>query len=406
MQDALGHHAWGSYSAWFSLAFMLSPMVDMGLNQYLLRTLAAEAGQYKTVVGRVLGLRLALGGIYLPVLLVISLLLGYSGYAVVGVLVLGVAQIGLNLIVLTRSVLQARQRFGSDAFYSAIDKTLLMLLIVWLLMYTPTLTQYLLVVVISVWVSALIGMVIIRQLIGSFQIIFQQQELRQVLQSALPFAVMMLLFGANERVNLVLLERITGAEIAGLYTGGYRWIAAAAMYLWTITPIFYTRYAAAQISLKEKYRIFRISHYVIVSPLFIVCIILFFAGNKLTGLSKNSTLTEQAAMFTALKLLLPALVWNGIATTYSTWLTATDAVKPVNRLLSVTMIINLVAGGVAINFLSLHGGCYILVVNYAVQAVFFIWLFNRIAPIKVPVIELGISLLQILALHLLLIFSF
>jgi hypothetical protein len=65
-----------------------------------------------------------------------------------------------------------------------------------------------------------------------------------LLRRLMPYTLLVLVSGLNERINQVLIERLSGPYENGLYLGAYRWFGASLMYLWIVLPIFYARFAS------------------------------------------------------------------------------------------------------------------------------------------------------------------
>jgi O-antigen/teichoic acid export membrane protein len=79
---------------------------------------------------------------------------------------------------------------------------------------------------------------LITRLYGKLRIQFRREKLKELLKDSLPFAMITLVYGINERIDIVMLERLSSATEAGLYAGPYRWVDAVMMYMWTVLPIF------------------------------------------------------------------------------------------------------------------------------------------------------------------------
>src|SRR5690606_1576861 len=154
-----------------------------------------------------------------------------------------------QFILFFRATLQGNQNFNVDAVGSVADKFLLVFFVLALLPIGLSLENFVYARTLATGLAFLALYFLITRLYGKLRIKLNRRHLKELLRESLPFALITLVYGINERVDIVMLERLSSAKEAGLYAGPYRWVDAVMMYLWTILPIFFAKFA---LTVKDK----------------------------------------------------------------------------------------------------------------------------------------------------------
>ncbi len=347
-QDHLGHAAWGRFAALMALAYIASPLIDLGTNQLLTRQVAARSHLYGRFMGQVLGLKGLLVLVYLLVLGLLALLM-FDLQAGDAVLLAAAAliHIGLSYVLLWRSALQAHQLFGWDGLASVLDK-LVFLGVLGLLFirgfgieaYAVALTG------VTLLTAAGLGALVWRRF-GRVRIRFKGSGLRVVAAGGWPFALLFVLSSLTERVGQVLLDPLAGEAASGLYAGAFRWYGAFSMYLWTVLPVLFARFAQPQPPERAQ-GLLEAGLAVVALPVLWVAAFIGWEAERLFFLFGGSSPIEIAQMAATLRVLALALAVNGLFNIFSTWLTATGREGGVNRLLVLAAGLSLVLNALLI----------------------------------------------------------
>jgi O-antigen/teichoic acid export membrane protein len=347
VQDVVGHAAMGLYAALLALAYTLRPVADLGLAQLTTRRIAEAPAHYAQQAGPVLGLKLMLSGAYMLAVAGTGWALGYTGQALGLLLLLGLLHAALNLLEFWRAVFQGQQHFRVDGLAGVWDKTLLMLIVAGMLAAgAVTLSGF-------VWANVLtmasgvflFGWVAWRSY-GPLKLRFSRSQASQLLQQSLPYAAIMVLFSLNERIHQLLVERLASPQESGYFYAAFRWVATLQMYLWTVLPIFFARFAklGQAASRAERQSVFGLAQQVAALPVIGVCGVLWFQGERLFFLFDHSLPHETEQMVACLRGLTVAFLLNGFFNVYSTYLTATGHTRWVNLLLVASTALGAGAG--------------------------------------------------------------
>ncbi|HHG83768.1 MAG TPA: hypothetical protein ENJ82_03380, partial [Bacteroidetes bacterium] len=235
------------YLALYSLGFLFLALADMGINQYTTKTLAHQPDLLRTLFPNLLSLKLFFSICYPFFMLGIGWLLNYESQELLYLFVLcgvhGVLQINFFF----RANFQAFQKFRLDAFASVLDRVIMLGIVLILLLTDISIAEYIYAYLTSAVVTMLILYIFIVRLFGIIRPGGERKAMKKLLKNSFPFAVITVLYSINDKVDQVMLERIIGGDLGkhetGLYGGAYRWVDTTMMYLWTVLPIFFAKFA-------------------------------------------------------------------------------------------------------------------------------------------------------------------
>lgn len=340
MQNQIGHVAYGTFTALSSLTMILATLSDVGLTHYTVKRIAAEPTYLSTHFPVILPLRGLLNGVALLLLLALGVMLGYRA-SQLGLL----AAVGAGLLLtqygqFLRGTLQAHQRFNTDALLSVLEKVVLLVLVLVLLPVGLTLNAYVAARLAAAAFTAVLLYGLMTRLYGRVRYRWHWGNARGVLRDALPFALITLLYGANERIDMVMLERLASPTEASYYAGAYRWVDAVLMYVWTLMPLFFARFAAALHNRAEQQALLWFGQRVVTLPMLLACAFVLFRGELLFWQFTHSTPTEVARMTLCLKILFVNVLVQSFFVIYSTLLNSTHYVQIVSRLIACSLALN------------------------------------------------------------------
>lgn len=341
VQDRLGHATFGLVTALSSLAGVVAVLADLGLTHYSVQRLAAEPAFLADAFPTILPLRAGLSAAGLALMLALGAALGYRGTEL-GLL----AGVGLGLLLtqyaqFLRGTLQASQRFNTDALLSVLEKTLLLLLVLACLPVGLTLGRYVGARLVAAGFTAVLLYALMTRLFGQVPYRFRWGPAREVVRQSMPFALITVLYGVNERVDMVMLERLASPAEAGYYAGAYRWVDAVMMYVWTVLPLFFAKFAAAQHDRVAQRELLWFGQRVVTVPLLLLVAFVLFRGDLLFWQHTHSTPAELARMTWCLKILFINVLVHAFFALYASLLNSTGHVRLVSRLVVVSLGLNL-----------------------------------------------------------------
>lgn len=343
VQNRLGHAAFGLIAALSSLAVVAITLADLGLTQSGIQRTAAEPDFFAEHFPALHALRGLLNVGALVVLLLLGGALGYRG-AQLGLLAgiggaLLLTQYGLFL----RGVFQGQQHFRTDAVLSVLEKLVLLGAVLALVAVPGALS-------LPSYVGARVGAAaftiallygLLRRFFGPVRARLSRPASRALLRQSLPFALITVLYGLNERVDMLMLERLASPREAGYYAGAYRWMDAAMMYAWTVLPLFFARFAAARARPAELRQLLGLGQRVAAVPLLFVVAFVLFRGEVLFWQFSHSSGAELARMSNCLKILFLNVLVHAFFAIYSTLLTSTGHARVVSIVVAGSVLLNI-----------------------------------------------------------------
>jgi len=259
VQARLGPVLYGRYYLVYVATLLPIGLLDLGLANWLTRSLAANSENETNLLRSAIRLRLITAGLYAIAALVITAFQGgLADGADAGTLTilagLLVYQLGLSALQLTRAVIVGRQGFVSDAWLGVLDRALALGLglvflhavdgFAWDAWHLAWLQG------VAVLVALGVGVALLRAKGSSSspnsaksQILNSTSRSAFAWRSALPFAGLALLMSAYMRGDALLLGWLSGEGAVGSYGSAYRLIDAASMLPLTVAGMLLPRFA-------------------------------------------------------------------------------------------------------------------------------------------------------------------
>ena len=401
VQDRLGHDAFGTFMALYSLGFLFLALSDLGVNQYTTKTLASQPDLLRRLFPTLFSLKMVLSLIYPFFMLGVGFLLGYSQLEVTYLFFLCLLHGVVQMNFFFRANFQAFQKFRLDAFASIFDRAILLGIIAFLLLTRIDLESYIVANVISVALTMIILYVLLLKQIGFMAPKWNTQKVRDLLKRSWPFAIITVLYSVNDKVDQVMLERLLpddqGAHATGLYAGAYRWVDAVMMYLWTVLPIFFAKFAHHIGQDKFLGRLLSFGQPIAAIPMIFAGGFVFLYGEKLLWLFESSTAADLLIMESCLKILFIAVVINGFFAIYSTLLTSTNHERFVSWMIAASILMNMTLNFIFIPEYGAVASAWTTVGSYALLSIGYLWYIQFRLPVRIPFVQLG-KLLAIAAL--------
>lgn len=227
VQNSVGHQVYGTYFALVSLSYVLLFIADAGLTNLLAQRVAA-----KEVISPVqlLQVKFFFLLLYVVACCFIAWLTQVSQLNLFFYII--AAQVLNSLFLFLKSLLTAHQLFTTDALFSVLDKSLLIILCSGFIYGVFRPINILLFVQLQAGTTALAVFILILLLLRkSIFIKTARQPITDLLKWTAPFAFIILLMSVHYKLDGFLLERLhpAGAVQAGIYASAFRLLDAANM---------------------------------------------------------------------------------------------------------------------------------------------------------------------------------
>lgn len=387
IQDEVGHADWGMYSALLAFGFLFLSLSDLGINQYSTKMLAGKPELMKTYFPNLFAFKLIIMLIYPLIMVGVGLLIGYDPRQVYFLFLLCFVHGGGQLMQFFRANVQASQKFKLDGLLSVADRLILLLLTAYLFFTHLTIDRFVYARLLAIGLTVLIFYALIIRMYGWFRPRLNLPFVRGIVRSSLGLALMTILYSVHDKVDQVMLERLRpedGDLQNGLYAAAYRWLEALSMFLWTVLPIFFARFAFFVGKPKEQERLLHFGQVITAIPLIFAAVWVWFHAELLLFPFDQSTPEELEVIAACLRAIFIALAINGCFAIFSTLLTSTGHEGRVNVMAVASILLNIILNLVFIPEYGAIASAWTTVASYALLSIFYLLFIQFRLSIEVP----------------------
>jgi O-antigen/teichoic acid export membrane protein len=236
----LGVAGYGDYATVFAYLGIFSVFVDLGLFIITVRDLANHPEKEKLILGNMLGLRLVLGILVFGIAALITWGIPYSGLVKIGIIIGSISQLLISLNQIPLSLFQARLVMYKSTIADIVGRLAMLLIVLWFI-------QLNLGFLYIIW-----GVVITNALVFLLSFVMSQMMLiiyprfdwpiwKQMLTSALPMGVVIILSTIYFRIDTVMLSMMKGSYDVGIYGAPYKilevLLAVPSIFMSSVLPV-------------------------------------------------------------------------------------------------------------------------------------------------------------------------
>lgn len=348
VQNAVGAEVYGFYFAIFNLAYIFNILLDIGITNFNTRNIARHPQLIGKHLPAVLSVKLLLLGLYLMVTFGVGLLLGYHSRQFYLLLLLSFNQFLNSLILYLRSNFEGLLLFKWDSLISILDR-LVMIAVCGALLWLPghptfRIEYFVYAQTFAYLLTAAVAFGLLVARTGFMRLRFNRPFTLAILRQSLPFALLVLLMASYNRIDPVLLQRLSpnglGDYYAGIYAGAFRLLDALTMVAYLVSvpllPI-YSRLTkvgdAGQLASTTR----------LVTSLMLLfsvtaAVTLASSDKALMALLYTAHTDQLAAVF---RVLIYGIIPISMTYVYGTLLTAAGRLRQLNILAACTLLINI-----------------------------------------------------------------
>lgn len=344
VQNAVGLDAYGLYFSLLSLSLILNILMDLGINNYVIKTVAKNEVEAKSQISSILVLRLVLFLFYLGFLFGIAFMLGYDSTALKLLFLLGLNQLFIVLIAYFRGFFSGLQHYKLDSFFSVFDRIILILTAGSVLLFFTgckmTIPLYITLQTFGYFLTCVLAFIFFKSLVGKIQWQIDLHHFKSVLQKSLPFALLIILMSIYTRIDGILLHQFApnGNMEAGIYAKGFRLLDALYMFGMIFAGLLFPMFSnTLHDSIQKVRELVLISANFLMSGVIVVVMLLILHSGNILQLIYTSS--EEAELpFIWLMLSFIGISMNFV---FGTLLTANGQLKELNIISAIGVIINI-----------------------------------------------------------------
>jgi len=238
VQNAVGAESYGLYFAVLNFTIIFNMLLDLGLTNFNNRNIAQNTQLLSKHISGILSLKLLLGILYLVIVLVAGMIIGYSNFQLKILIWLAFNQFLNVLILYLRSNVSALLMFKTDGLLSVLDRLLTIAICSVLLWGSVTnepfqIMWFVYAQTAAYIIAAAVAFTIVAYKAKIISLTWNFTFFRAILKQSFPFALLTFLMAIYGRIDSVMLERLlpnpAGAYQAGIFASAFRLLEALVM---------------------------------------------------------------------------------------------------------------------------------------------------------------------------------
>jgi O-antigen/teichoic acid export membrane protein len=347
VQNVVGLDNYGLYFSLLSLSLILNILMDLGINNYVIKTVATNQVEAKTQIGSVLVLRLVLFLFYLAFLFGIAFLLGYDSAALKLLFLLGINQLFIVFIAYFRGFFSGLQQYKLDSFFAVFDRIILILTAGSVLLfstgYKMTIPLYVGLQTVGYFLTCLLAFIFFKRLVGKIHWKIDLQHFKSVLKKSLPYALLIILMSIYTRIDGVLLHELgaNGNLQAGIYAKGFRLLDALYMFGMIFAGLLFPMFSNVLHDSMEKVReLVVLSANFLMSGVLVVVFIIILHAESIFQILYTSDARIDAQSIDPFYWLMLSFIGISMNFVFGTLLTAHGNLKELNIISAIGVLIN------------------------------------------------------------------
>lgn len=389
VQNTLGSETYGDYFALFNLALIMAIIADVGVNNYNSRIIAGEPNKLSLHLANILALKGGLFVMYIAALMVVSLVLGYSGEQISLLLIVGINHGLITFYNHLRSNVSALHLFKTESFLSVSDKLVMILICGTLLWWNPWNTDFTIytfawVQVVGLTAGVLISFIVLYRFIKKSEFKVDWQLMRTILKKSYPYAILITLMSFYTRLDAVMIERILpdGANEAGIYASGFRLLDSLIMFAVLMANMLLPMFGRLIHRKQSVNPLVKQSFAIMLLPAVGVPLMAWFYRDDLYQLIYPELYSEYGAVVFAW--VLTAFIPIGMGYIFGTLLTANGSLRQLNIISSLGLVANFALNALLIPQYKAMGACIATITTQSIVIGLTIWYCRKFFNFSVP----------------------
>ena len=381
-QNEIGHFSYGMFTAAFSFSFLFYQLLDMGVSSVTVKNISIGLDDISSFVKDSFYLKLLLSFLYILIVVGFYFFSYRKPELLEFIIISSLYHVFLSFYTWLRAILQGLQKFKIDAFFSILDKIILLILILYFIWLNKLdINNYAYSFLLSSFISALILSSYVIIYLDFYNFKFRIKAIIRLFFGTIFLAVVNVLFAFNDRLIFVLIDDKLSFSDTGLYYASYRWVNAISTYLWTILPYFYAKFSF-ELNDKSSHTDsnFHIKHLLTFVPILFVSAFVFSSGKVLFWQQTKSTPEELDYMAQLLSIQMIGLLLNSWLTIFGTFLNATNNERFVSSALVFGTIFNYLLIKYNLYYFGIFGAAWANVIFYAIVGFGFYYFFKDRNP--------------------------
>ena len=361
VQNAVGAESYGLFFAFFNFTLLFNMLLDLGITNFNNRNIAQNTQLLSKQISGILTLKLVLGLIYLFIVLIAGICIGYEGFQLKLLAWIAFNQFLNALILYLRSNVAALLMFKTDSILSVLDK-LLMILICGVLLWGNVnqkpfqIIWFVYAQTASYLIASAVALTIVLLKAKITRLTWNFTFFRAILKKSFPFALLALLMSIYGRFDAVLIKWILPDSISsyqsGIFASAFRFLDALAQVAFLVAVILLPLFSKMLKNKEDLTPIIR-SAFTLLFFFSVTSTILLFAYRiPLLSYRYPDIWMESVRVFV---FIIPCIIPISMIYIFGTLLTANGSLRILNITSGIAIVVNIVINLTLIPVLEARG---------------------------------------------------
>lgn len=386
IQNAVSAQEYGVYFALLNFTFLFNILLDFGITNYNNRMIARHTNLLKKYFARIIPLKILLSVLYMLVVIVSGLCLGYDCWQTKMLFWMCLTQVLSSFISYFRSNITSLMLFKTDSIISVLDRFLLIVVCGFMLWNSRLRQSFSIERVVyaqflTMLITFLVALSVCLAKTGFVRMKWNKAFGFLLLRDGLPFAVLGLLMACYNKMDSVMLLSLVddNGKSSGIYASGFRLVDSANMVSYLFSVILLPLFSKM---IKENKKITDVMgaafHLLLIITTAFVAISLLYS-RELMELLYNKHIEESAEVYRWLSFCFVPISMTYI---FGTLLTANGSLKYLNIIAGLGMLMNIGLNFILIPLFQQNGAAITSLITQTVTAALQAWLALKIFKVK------------------------
>ena len=386
IQNAVSAQEYGVYFALLNFTFLFNILLDFGITNYNNRMIARHTNLLKKYFARIIPLKILLSVLYMLVVIVSGLCLGYDCWQTKMLFWMCLTQVLSSFISYFRSNITSLMLFKTDSIISVLDRFLLIVVCGFMLWNSRLRQSFSIERVVyaqflTMLITFLVALSVCLAKTGFVRMKWNKAFGFLLLRDGLPFAVLGLLMACYNKMDSVMLLSLVddNGKSSGIYASGFRLVDSANMVSYLFSVILLPLFSKM---IKENKKITDVMgaafHLLLIITSSFVAISLMYS-RELMELLYNKHIEESAEVYRWLSFCFVPISMTYI---FGTLLTANGSLKYLNIIAGLGMLMNIGLNFILIPLFQQNGAAITSLITQTVTAALQAWLALKIFKVK------------------------
>ena len=368
VQKAVGTETYGVYFAMLNFSFLFQLLLDFGINNFQNRNVARQKEMVSKYFLTLALIKFVLAMVFLATVFSVGkYIMKYSDFYLYLLLLVGINQVLMSFVLYLRANIAGLHLFIADSILSVLDR-LIMIIVCGMLLWGGLTNQkfqiewFAYAQGFAYLISAVFAFIVILYHSGLVKINIGFSDLRYIVRSSFPHAILALIMTIYFKIDAVMIEHLLpkGAQESGIYAQAYRLLEMAVMFAFLFANLLYPIFSRMIANGESIHDLLALASKLLIAPALV-----FTTGVAAFSFELMDLLFDEKVYETAmvLPILIATFVPMAASYIFGTLLTANGSLRFLNIVALNAMIINLLMNYFLIPIMGIEGAAWATLVT-------------------------------------------